>query len=97
MGFNHIVFESIIRDCIFNHVKPIISANQYGFLPRTSTVCNLVNITEDISSALNAGKQLDVIYTDFQKAFDKVDRSILIHKLDKFGFNSEALEFLYHI
>jgi len=30
---------------------------------------------------LDAGKQIDVIYTDFEKAFDKVSHHALISKL----------------
>lgn len=35
---------------------------------------------------------VDSIYTDFQKAFDKVNHSILLCKLKAFGFNGLFLK-----
>jgi len=37
--------------------------------------------------------QVDAVYTDFQKAFDKVNHSILLQKMAALGFVSEALRF----
>ena len=43
----------------------------------------------DVSEKLE-GKEVDAIYLDFSKAFDKVDRMKLLHKLDKIGVNSQV-------
>ena len=40
---------------------------------------------------LDRGVQIDVIYTDFEKAFDKVPHQGLISKLKACNFNSELL------
>jgi len=48
------------------------SDKQYGFIKGRSTVFQLLKIFDDWTSQLDAGKQIDVIYTDFEKAFDKV-------------------------
>jgi len=36
------------------------------------------------------GKNVDVLYLDFTKAFDKVDRGILCHKLKQLGVSRKV-------
>ena len=40
---------------------------------------------EDIARNANARKQTDVMLLDFSKAFDKVNYSILLWRLHKYG------------
>ena len=35
---------------------------------------------------------MDVIYTDFRKAFDTIDIDLIIHKLRKIGFHENAIK-----
>ena len=49
------------------------SNKQYGFIKGRSTVLQLLKIMDDwTTSQLDSGGQIDVIYTDFAKAFDTV-------------------------
>lgn len=41
---------------------------------------------------MDTGKQVDVIYTDFSKAFDTVSHSVLLSKLSDYGLSSSTLE-----
>ena len=43
---------------------------------------------------LDRGVQIDVIYTDFEKALDKVPHQGLISKLKAYNFNSELLRWI---
>ena len=81
------IFEKIVKDkiliCIFPH--------QHGFLAGKSTITNLVSFTKYVLDSIEAGYQVDVIYTDFSKAFNKVDHNILIGKLSNLGIPSNFL------
>lgn len=46
-----------------------------------------------MDSALNRGGQVDVVYTDFSKAFDKVPHTELLKVLNYFGFSDHAIKF----
>lgn len=43
-----------------------------------STATNLGVFIDHITSGMDGGSQVDVIYTDFEKAFDRVDHVILL-------------------
>ena len=58
---------------------------QFGFRKHHSTNDTLVNITENIRSALDKGKFACGIFVDLQKAFDTVDHVILLKKLEHYG------------
>ena len=42
----------------------------------------------------NDNKGIDVIYTDFEKAFDKVSHKRLIYKLKQYGINNLTLNWI---
>lgn len=44
-----------------------------------------------ISDALDKRLQVDVVYTDFSKAFDRVNHYILFMKLEAFGVLNKLL------
>jgi hypothetical protein len=86
------VFDNIIADEIFERFKNIIIPQQHGFFRKRSTVTNLADYSEKLQRALDAKGQTDVVYTDFSKAFDKVDHSVLINKLQRLGINGKMLD-----
>lgn len=85
------IFEIIIYDYISFHVKNSIIIEQHGFMQGKSTVSNLVCKTQYIAEALDQKGQVDVIYTDFSKAFDRLDHGILLNKLQNFGFSDSLI------
>lgn len=87
------IFEAILYKFIYNFVKNKISARQHGFLNKKSTSSNLCEVTQYIAESLDGGSQVDVIYTDFAKAFDRISHSILIQKLYIFGFHDSLVDF----
>ena len=67
------VFESIVNDHPNLFFKYIITTRQYGFLSGRSVDSNLMVYVDYLSRALEKGVGMDAVYTDFSKAFDKVD------------------------
>jgi len=53
---------------------------QHGFRSKRSTVTNLAILKQDIIDSFSSKAQKDVIYTDFNKAFDRIDHNLLILK-----------------
>lgn len=86
------IFENIIYIKIFQHTKNYISDVQHGFFPGRSTVSNLAVFSENVALALDSKQQMDVVYTDFAKAFDRVNFDILLCKLYKYGFSTNLLK-----
>ena len=68
------VMESIVRDYIMSYFieNNLFSNYQYGFIKNRSCTLQLLRVVDDWTNHLDSGKQIDVIYTDFEKAFDKV-------------------------
>ena len=44
---------------------------------------------------IEEGKNVDVVYTDFAKAFDKCDHGIIAHKLKDFGITGKVGRWIY--
>ena len=69
------------KDKLYVLISKSISPHQLGFLAGKSSITNLVYFTKYVVDSMEAGYQVDVIYTHFSKAFDKVNHNILIGKL----------------
>ena len=75
--------EHIVVRNILDHLDAhnILSDFQHGFRARRSCETQLIITTQDIATALNNRKQVDLVILDFSKAFDKVPHQRLLHKL----------------
>jgi hypothetical protein len=89
------LFEFIISDNLSFHFKSYISESQHGFVRGRSTISNLCTFTQYVANSMDLGLQTDVIYTDFSKAFDRLDHEILVRKLETLGCSSNFVNFLY--
>lgn len=87
------VFEILLYSRIYPLVKKYISPYQHGFMENRSTISNLAYFTQFTSEVMDAQGQVDVIYTDFSKAFDRIDHKIIITKLNNFGFSDSLMSF----
>lgn len=71
------VMESIIHEHMMQHLQRfnLISRDQHGFVNKKSCVTNLLETYDIMSAAMEQGLPVDVIYTDFSKAFDSATSS----------------------
>ena len=89
------LISKALERCVFrnieHHVFQQINPCQHGFVPRKSCITQLIEVFEHIGRQLDNGKQIDVIYLDMSKAFDKVSHTKLLHRLREFGFKGNLL------
>ena len=82
-------FERVIREGLVTHleVNGKLNPKQHGFRSRRSCLSQLLEQQDHLLSILEEGNNVDSIYLDFSKAFDKVDIGILCHKLRDIGIS----------
>ena len=85
------LFEISLYSYIYPAVKNLISPHQHGFMEGRSTITNLALFSQYAANALDNHGQVDVIYTDFAKAFDRIDHEIILTKLNNFGFHESLI------
>lgn len=88
------LFESIVLRQIKRKFSSIISIDQHGFVPGRSTVTSHVDFVSFLHKAFELGNQVDVIYTDFSKAFDSIDHRALLYVLDRLGVGEPFLSWI---
>ena len=72
----------------------LFSERQYGFISGRSTVLQLLKVIDDWSEAMDKGEMVDVIYMDFQKAFDTVTHTRLLSKLRGYGITGKIYKWI---
>ena len=72
----------------------ILTTQQNGFRKKHSTIDTIFRYTTDLQ--LNKNNKLNTIslYIDFKKAFDTVNHKLLLTKLQKYGINDLALNWV---
>jgi hypothetical protein len=92
------VFSKIFDKLVVNQIKAVFTAlidkSQHGLENGKSTVTNLAEYSSFIRSNMKNKGQVDSIYTDFSKAFDKVDHELLIFKLNRYGIRGSILNWI---
>ena len=87
------VFESFVRDQLQSHclLNGALPDEQFGFLPKRSTVWQLLSIVDDWENALDKGESVHSCFLDMAKAFKKVNHSLVLLKLCSVGVKSTEL------
>ena len=90
------ILESIFADNIIAHISNnnLQDKNQHGFTKLKSTVTNLLQALNIWTDALSHGFPIDIVYFDYEKAFDKVPHRRLLCQLQSLGITSEPLAWI---
>ena len=86
------VFERVIRRILVTHLEQrgLLPEEQHGFREHRSTLTQLLSHWDQVLDLLEQGKTVDVIYTDFSKAFDKCETNVLLHTLRDCGVKGKV-------
>lgn len=87
------VMERIIKERVTKHLldNKIIHSAQHGFLRGRSCLTNLLEVLDTCTRWIEDGDEVDVVYTDFKKAFDKVPHARLLLKCQAVGIEDSML------
>ncbi|BHF71789.1 hypothetical protein SprV_0401484900 [Sparganum proliferum] len=88
--------EAIVKKATMKFLEQnhLLSDLQHGFRQSRSCLSSLLLSTEQWTQALDEDGRVDVIYTDFKKAFDSVPHKRLIYKLSENGTRGRLLTWI---
>ena len=84
--------ECLVHAAIYTHISPYLSEWQHGFVKGKSCGSQLVLTHHQWVTVLDEGRQVDVAFLDFSKAFDRVNHSVLLRKICSFGISCSLLQ-----
>ena len=88
------ILEKNMFNQLYNYfnTNKLFSKSQYGFRENHSTQYAALELIDRIISSMDTGEIPFNIYIDLSKAFDTLDHSILVKKLDYCGVKDTALD-----
>ena len=94
------VISKLFERLMFNRITDFIDKQnilykyQFGFRTNHGTDSALITLVDHIMSAIDSGNIVLGVFLDFKKAFDTVNHTILISKLNKYGIRGVALDWI---
>ena len=87
------LLETLITDHMveFRVKHNLITSSQHGFLKARPCLTNILCFFEEITKWVDDGSPVDIVYLDFQKAFDKVPHQRLLLKLKAHGIGNDVM------
>ena len=82
-----------VRAISFINDNKILFNQQFGFRAGYSTTDAILRLTDDCVTALDQGLHTTVIFLDFSKAFDTINKDIMVKKLDRLRFKGQVNDY----
>ncbi len=85
--------ERHMYSCIYDFLDAhsFFSSRQFGFRKGHSTSHNILDLMNLVTETFMEGKVCSIVLLDIKKAFDLVDRDILLYKLQHYGCRGTVL------
>ena len=90
------LLERLIKDHMVDFLvkHKLLNSSQHGFLKARSCLTNMLCFLEEITKWIDVRSPVDIIYLDFQKAFDKVPHQRLLLKLKAHGIGDSITDWI---
>jgi len=87
------ILEKIIHKRVYKFLQKnkILYDSQYGFRPNHSTNDAITELVADVTKSFEDKNNTLSIFLDLSKAFDTIDHTILLHKLNHYGIRGTSL------
>ena len=72
----------------------LFSNKQFRFISGRSTTLQLLRVMDEWTEILDHGGQIDSIYMDFMKAFDKVPHRRLLKKMERYKISETVIKWV---
>ena len=91
------IYEKIVSKQLYDYFlhKKLLYNSQYGFRKYHSTEMAALELTDRVLHDLDNDKIPISVFLDLSKAFDTLDHSILLHKLEHYGIRGTSLEWFH--
>lgn len=87
----HVIYSQLVN---FLESSSFFTHSQHGFRKLYSCETQLLMLTDDVHSVLDRGSEVDCVYLDFCKAFDKVPHNLLLLKLSRLNIDPNVLTWI---
>ena len=90
------ILEKVFHNRLMSFIndKQILNNSQFGFRKNISTALAIIELVEEIITAIVEGKNTVGVFIDLKKAFDTVDHNILAKKLEHYGIRGLAKDWV---
>jgi len=88
------ILEKIVhkRLIFFIEFHDLLYDNQFGFRCKHSTIDAVIKLITDTCKGLDENEETLAVYLDLSNAFDTIDHSILLKRLDFYGIRGQVLD-----